>query len=104
MLDRCPNQRVEQKVDDIVGQRSTDEKLHREVIKAFRVVLFVGLVGEYPSLREDVPNRASECFKPVTRRGCGPIDDVVEKKMAFIECVASPGELNRAASVPIEEF
>jgi hypothetical protein len=56
MLDRVLNQRVEQKIGDIVGQRSTDEKLHREVVKAFRVVLFVGFVGEYPSLREDVPD------------------------------------------------
>ena len=68
MLDSVLNQRVEQKVGDIVGQRSTDEKLHREIVKAFRVTAFVGPVSEYPSLREHVPNGARESFKPVT--GC----------------------------------
>ena len=98
------DQRIEQKISDVVGQRAADEELHRKVVEALGIAWVVGLLGEHPSLRKDVPHRAGKGLEPVARRGRGGVHRIVEEQMTFIECIFRAGELYRAASVPVEEL
>ena len=95
---------IEQKIGDVVGQRSSNEELHREVVKTFRILEFVGFLGENPSLREDVPHGAGEGLKPVAWRCRAYVDRIVKEEMTFIQRVVGPLELNRAASVLLKQL
>ena len=83
-------QRIEQKIGHIVGQRSADEELHREVVEAFRVLALVGLLRQYPSLRENIPHRAGNRLKAIARRRRRHIDHLVKEEMTFIQRIARP--------------
>ena len=80
--------RIEQKIGDVVGQRSADEELHREVVQPFRVLLFVGLLRQKPSLGKNVAHRAGNRLKAIARRCRGHVDPAVKEEVTFIECIA----------------
>ena len=48
------DQRVDQQVGDVVGQRPADEELHRQVIDSFGVLPVISGIGVQPPLREDI--------------------------------------------------
>ena len=56
VLDRLPDEGIEQEIRHIVGQRAAEEKLHGKIIDALGVLALIGVFGEQPALREDVPD------------------------------------------------
>ena len=58
----------------------------------------------HPALREDVPHGVGEGLKTLARPRILQINDGVEGKMAFVERVVRPRELDRAGRVLLEEF
>ena len=95
---------IQQQVGDIVGQRAADEKLHREVIDALGVLALVGVLGEHPPLRKDVPDGAGEGLKTIARVGAGHVDDVVKQQMPLIQAAVRAGEVDRTAPVLLEKL
>jgi hypothetical protein len=96
--------RAKQEIPEVVGQRAPDQELHREIIDAFGIRLLVRLLRAQPALREDVPHGAGGGLVALAwtyRRG---IDDAVEHEMTLVEGVAGPGELERTASVLLEQL
>ena len=99
LLDRFAHEGTEQQVRDVIGQRATDQKLHREVVDALGVRALVGLLRADPSLRENVPDGARERLVALTRTGGGRIGNVVEEQVPLIERMGGTREIDRAASI-----
>ena len=103
VLEDLVGEGIKQKIRDIVCQRAADEKLHREIVEPLRVLLFVGLLGQKPSLRQNVAHGPGQRLEPVAgcrRRG---IDAVVKEQVPFIQCFVRSGELHGTASVLLFE-
>ena len=64
---------IEKKVRDIVSQRTTDEKFHREIVNALGVLALIGLLGPNPSLRKDVTHGTSDGFKTLSNADLPPL-------------------------------
>src|SRR5262249_20546309 len=92
-------ERIEQQIHDVVGERTADQELHREVVDALRVVALVGLLRAHPALGQDVAHGAREGLEALSWSCSGGIDDGVEYEMAFVEPISISRELNRAAAV-----
>ena len=99
LLDRLPGDGVEQEVRHIVGQRAADEKLHRKVIDALGVLALIGVLGEQPALREDVPDGAGKCLEAFSRAHGGQFDDVIEEQVPLVKRLIRSRELHRTAPV-----
>ena len=93
---------VEQQVGDIVGQRAPNEKLHRQVVDALRVLPPVGRLRVHPACREDIPDGACEGLKTLARTRSLQIDSIVEDQMAFVERVVRSRKLDRARRVLLD--
>ena len=102
LLDGLPGDGVEQEVRDIVGQRAADEKLHREVIDALGVLALVGVLGEQPALREDVPDGAGNGLEAFSRARGGQFDDVIEEQVPLVKRLIRARELHRTAPVLLD--
>src|SRR6266481_4725811 len=92
---------IEQEIGHIVSQRAANEKLHREIVDTLGVLAGVNVLSLYPSLRQDIPHGTCDSLKTLTRAGSLQIDDIVEHKVAFIQRVLRPRQLNQAASILI---
>src|SRR5262249_14664180 len=103
LLHRLLNERIEQQVHDVVGQRSADEKLHRQIVDAFWIFAIVGLVGEDPALREDVADGAGDGLEAVVWARRRRRDNVVKDQVAFEERVGRAVKVDGAAPVLLEE-
>ena len=68
-IDRMLHNRIEQKVADIVRQRTPDKKLHREIVNALGVLSFVGLLRQHPALCKDVADGTGERLETLTGAG-----------------------------------
>ena len=90
---------LEQQVGHIISERAADQELHREVVNAFRILVFVCLFGFHPTLGQDVADRARERFKSRTRVRIGWSEDVIEDEVTFVESALSTRELNRPAAI-----
>src|SRR5439155_27368703 len=55
-------------------------------------------------LRQDIPHGVSDGLVALPRAYRSRIDDVVEHEVAFVERIARPGELHRAAPILLEEL
>ncbi len=97
------DQRVEQQIGDVVGQRLADEILHRQVVDALGIGLGVMPPGRHPSLREDVAHRARQRFEAFARVGGGRIDGVIEEQMPFEQRVGGAREMEGRAVVDREQ-
>ena len=64
------DERLEQQVDDVVGQRPADEELHRQVVDALGVLALVGAARSAPSAARG--RRAPTGRPPRTARGLRP--------------------------------
>ena len=104
LLDGFFRDRIEEKIRDVVGQRAADEKLHREVVDALRVLALVGRLGMHPSLRQNIAHGAGDSLKALAWAGGHQFDDVVEDEMPFIERVIRSRERNRPAAVLLDEL
>ena len=104
LRDRLLHHGIEPEIHDIVGQRAADEKLHGEIVHALGVLARVCILGQDPALREDIPHRASEGLKTLTRAGIGQFDDVVEEEMPLVERVVRAYEFDWAAAILPEEL
>src|SRR5262249_3641893 len=91
---------IEQEVSDVVGQRSADQELHRQVVDPFRVFLFIDLLGMEPSIGENVSNGAGESLKAFAGTGGRQAHGVVEGEMAFIEGVRTSCEGGLVETIP----
>ena len=98
-LDDVAHQRTEQEVRDVVGERASDQKLHRKVIDALGIRALVGLFCAHPALRQDVADRASKGLVALARAGGRRIGHVVEEQVPLVEGVRAARELHRATSV-----
>ena len=98
-LDHVVHDRTEQEVRDVVGQRASDQKLHREVIDALGIRAIVGLLCAHPALRQDVANRAGEGLVTLARGGRRRIGHVVEEQVPLVERIRAARQLHRSASI-----
>ena len=95
---------IEQKIGDIVGERSPDQKLHRQIIDPLRVLPVIGAVGQNPALRQHIAHRTRGCLEALARSGGFRSDDVVEKQVPLVQGVVVAGEPDRATAVPGEKL
>ena len=89
---------VEKKVRDIVSQRTTDEKFHREIVNALGVLAVIGLLGPNPSLRKDITHGTSDGFKTLAIADLRRFHNVIKDEVALIKSVVRSGELEPARS------
>jgi hypothetical protein len=78
LVDEIVQERIEQEVSHVVGDRTSDKKLHREIVNTLGIGLIVGFAGKHPALRKDVANRAGEGFVMFARGGLGQVNHPVE--------------------------
>ncbi len=98
------NKRIEQKVADIIGQRTADEKLHGKVVNTLGILLLVSCLCQHLALREEVAYRTGERLKALERTRHLRIDHSVEKQMPFVKCVFGPDKRNRTTPVLAKEL
>ena len=102
LLDGLPGDGVEQEVRHIVCQAAPDEKLHRKVIDSLGVLALIGVLGEQPALREDVPDGAGNCLEAFSRARGGQFDDVIEEQVPLVKRLIRARELHRTAPVLLD--
>lgn len=94
---------IQQHVGDVVGQRAADQKLHRQIVDAFRIQAIVSAFGPDPALRQHVPDRPRSGLEALARTRGQWIDDVVEQQVPLVESVVMPGKPDRAAAILFEK-
>ncbi len=97
--DSLLDERIEQQVGHVIGQRSSDEKLHREIIDPFGILARVGFVGLNPALREHIAHRAGKGLEALARPGFSGSRHVIEEQMTIVKRVLVAGEFDRPAAV-----
>jgi hypothetical protein len=95
---------LEQKIDDIVGERPADQKFHREIIDSFRVLPVIGAVGQNPALRQHIAHRTRRCLEALARAGGFQSADIIEKQVPLVQRVVAAGEPDRATAVLSEKL
>ena len=103
LIESLAHHRIEDEIEDVVGERAADQKLNRDVIDPLRVLAFVSLVGPKPTVGENVPDRACGRVVAFARVGSRGIDDVVGLQVPLVKRVRSAGEHRRAASVAAQK-
>src|SRR5262249_23691842 len=92
-LQILPNKFFNPEVDNVIDQRSADEKLHRQIVDLLGILLIVRLLRQQPALGEQVAQRASDCFEPLALISILLRNNVIEYEVpvVFVE-VGSIGE------------
>jgi hypothetical protein len=90
---------VKQKVRDIVSQRTTDEKFHREIVNTLRVLAFIGVLRMNPSLRKDITHGMSDGFETLSSADLPRFHNIIKDEVALIKSFVPSGELNRPAAI-----
>ena len=103
-LDHVVHDRVEQKVGNVVGQRSADEKLHREIVDALAILALIGLLRTQPSLREDVAHGAGCGLETLASADGRQFPDVIEEEVPFVQRIGRSGEPDGTATVLLYEL
>ena len=94
------DERIQQQIRDVVGQRPADQELHRQIVDALGVLPVVGALGLDPALRKHVAHRAGDGLEALSRLGGSErVDHVVEQQMALEQRIGSPGKRNGAEIV-----
>ena len=104
LLDGLPDQRFQQEIRDIVGQRATDEEFQRKIVDALGVLALIGVFREHPALRENVPHGVSKGFKSFAWAGGRQFDDPVEDQVALVKRVVRPHELHRTTAILLADL
>src|SRR3984885_1467317 len=105
MFSSCIRQkRIEQQVGDVVGQRTSDQKFHGEVIDAFGILSLISVLGQHPALRENVSHGTGERLKALTRTRYFGIDRSVKNEMPFIKSVFRPDKRHRAIAILLQNI
>ena len=84
LFDQLLGDGIEQKILNIIGERSAEKKFYRQIIDAFWIPALIRLLGTDPTLRKYVAYGSCNRFKPIARVGNLYVRDTVEKKMALI--------------------
>ncbi len=103
LLDRVVHGRVEQKVGNVVGQRSADEKLHREIVDALAIPAPIGLLRTQPSLREDVAHGAGCGLETLASADGRQVPDVIEEEVPLVQRTGRSGEPDGTATVLLHD-
>src|SRR5580658_7773659 len=96
--------RIQQQVGDVVGQRTSDEKLHGKVIDAFGILSLISVLGQHPTLSENVSHGTGERFKALTRTRYFGIDRSVKNQVPFIKSVFRPNKRHRSIPVLLQSI
>jgi len=96
--------RIKQQIGDIVSQRSSDQEFHRQVIDALGVLAVVRGFGAHPTLRQDIPDRASHGPIALMRPGTRRSDSIVKQQVAFVKTVIRARKSNRAAAILFKKY
>ena len=96
--------RSEPEVGDVVRQRPTEQKFHRQVVDALGIALLVGLLRLHPALREHVANRARGRLELVARRGLGDGAPLDQNQVPFVERFIVTGERHRPAAILADQI
>ena len=104
ILNHLLRDRIEHEVGNVVGQRTANEKLEREVVDALGILLFVGSLGLHPALREDIPYGMGERLKAFPCAGHLRVDRAVKNQMAVVESAVCSIKWNRAGPILPREF
>src|SRR5580692_315061 len=94
--------RIQQQVGDVVGQRTSDEKLHGKVIDAFGIPSLISVLGQHPTLSENVSHGMGERFKALSRTRYFGIDRSVKNQMPLIKSVFRPDKRHRTVPVLLQ--
>jgi hypothetical protein len=57
----------QEKIFHVVGERSANQKFHREVINPLRVLARIRALGIHPAFRQNLAHRESKCLKALMR-------------------------------------
>src|SRR5207248_1896745 len=104
VVDETPRDPVEPKIENVVTQRAADQKFHRQVINALRILAIIGVLGAVPALGKDVPYRARDRFVTFSWPDLGGIDAAVEHQMPLVKRIVAPGESDRAAAILFQKL
>src|ERR1700691_1674710 len=105
MFSSCRRQkRIEQEIGKVVGQRTSNEKLHRQVIDAFGILSLISILGQYPTLSKNVSHGTGERLKALTRARYFGIDRPVKNQVSFIKSVFRPDKRHRAVTVLLQNI
>ena len=102
-MDHVVYGRVEEKVGNVVGQRSAEEKLHREIVDALAILTLIGLLRTQPSLREHVAHGTRCGLETLASTDGRQFPDVIEEEVAFVQRIGRSGEPDGAATVLVYE-
>src|SRR5262249_44974076 len=85
LFDHSLNYWVEQQIRDVIGQRTPEKKLHRQVVNPFRILSLIRGFGLHPALRQDITHRVSESFEALPRAGYFWVDRAIENQVPIVE-------------------
>ena len=103
LLDGFFREVIKKKVRNIVGERAADEKFHREIVNALRILALIGFLGMHPSLRKNVAHGAGDGLKTLARADRRYFHDVVKDEVPLVERVVRSRKLNWPAAVLLVE-
>ena len=104
LLCRLPDKGVEQEIGDVIGERTPNQVLHREIVNTLGVFPGVVFFGADPALRQEVADRAGQSLETFARDGGAGRDDVVKNQVALIGSIAGTRKLDGATAVLLEKF
>jgi hypothetical protein len=93
------HQRLDAQIAEVVGQRSADEKLHRQVIDLLGIPPIVGLLCLEPALREQIADRAGGGLILFARAGILGGDDVIEDQVLLVPGPIIAGKVDRVTAI-----
>ena len=80
-----PDDGIEQEVHHVIGKRTANEKLDRNIVNPLRVLTRIGFIRAQPTIRKNIPHRARGGLVALPRI-CGlGLDDIVVLQMPFVE-------------------
>src|SRR5580704_3182851 len=92
-------QRIQQKIGDVIGERAPNEEFHGKVVDVLAIGVAVGLARVDPALRKNVTNGPGESFIVLTGVGDDRIDTVIKQQVAFVKVMQSVCKVARAKTV-----
>ena len=103
-LDRCFRNGIEKKIRNVVGERAADEKFHREIVNALRILTLVGLFRMNPALRQNIAHRVSDRLEAFASADRAHLHDVVKDEMPLVKRLVSSTKPNGSATILLNKL
>ena len=96
--------RLDQEIGQIVGQRPSDQELHRQIIDLLGIFPIIGRIGPEPALRQEVTQGICYSLETVAHSGRLGIDHVVQDQVALVGRIGITRKLDRATLIELQEI